>query len=449
MESRKVNLTDRAVKALVATPGTACVVRDTAVPGLCVRVLASGVATFTLNARFPATGKPTHRAIGRVDEITLDWRAMLRLGKDPAEDERRARAEAEAERQAEQRANLSTFGALAEAWISEQVVGPDPEHPIQRKGNTVARDLRTLFVPQWGDRPITGINRRDVVNAIKTMKDTPAHARNQLTMLKVLFGWALDQDIDGLEHSPCADIKPKNLLGEKIARNRTLTDIELRTLWRLCERMKADAVAVMKPRQKYPDADYSIALVYQTLMLTGLRLNEAAEAKWGEFNLAERTWIIPAERMKGTNARAQAHLVPLTDQLTSLLETVPRYRTGNCLFSTTFGEKPMWIGAKIKRELDKAMAAELRREHPDIEFKHWVNHDIRRTVRSNLSKLKIAEEVREAVLAHARPGIKGVYDCYDYRDEKLEALTLWGQALQRIVEPPTDNVVPLRAATNG
>ena len=53
-----------------------------------------------------------------------------------------------------------------------------------------------------------------------------------------------------------------------------------------------------------------------------------------------------------------------------------------------------------------------------------MNHDIRRTVRSRLSRLKVTEEAREAVLAHARPGIKGVYDLHDYLDEKREALEL-------------------------
>jgi hypothetical protein len=59
--------------------------------------------------------------------------------------------------------------------------------------------------------------------------------------------------------------------------------------------------------------------------------------------------------------------------------------------------------------------------------------------------LKVAEEVREAVLAHVRPGIKGVYDLHDYFDEKREALSLWAARLKSIVEPPPSNVVALRA----
>jgi hypothetical protein len=58
-------------------------------------------------------------------------------------------------------------------------------------------------------------------------------------------------------------------------------------------------------------------------------------------------------------------------------------------------------------------------------------------VRSNLSALRIEEEVREAVLAHARPGIKSTYDLHDYADEKRQALELWAARLRTIVQPPS------------
>jgi integrase len=76
----------------------------------------------------------------------------------------------------------------------------------------------------------------------------------------------------------------------------------------------------------------------------------------------------------------------------------------------------------------------------------FVNHDVRRTVRTHLSALRIAEEVREAVLAHTRGGVRGIYDQYQYLDEKREALTLWNARLRNIVEPPPANVVSLDRA---
>jgi integrase len=40
------------------------------------------------------------------------------------------------------------------------------------------------------------------------------------------------------------------------------------------------------------------ALALRFTILTCTRTNESLKARWGEFDLAERLWIIPAERMK-------------------------------------------------------------------------------------------------------------------------------------------------------
>jgi integrase len=159
--------------------------------------------------------------------------------------------------------------------------------------------------------------------------------------------------------------------------------------------------------------------------------------------------------MKGKNAgkkQARAHAVPITDALAAVLREVPRFKGGFYVFSTTNGESAVWMGSKIKERLDRRMLltlralARMRGEEPSsVALPPFVNHDIRRTVRSRLSRLKVTEEAREAVLAHARPGIKGVYDVHDYLDEKREALELWAARLREIVEPRPRNVVRLHA----
>jgi integrase len=185
------------------------------------------------------------------------------------------------------------------------------------------------------------------------------------------------------------------------------------------------------------------------LLLTGLRRNEVVRASWSEFDLAKRTWIIPAARMKGRNVgsdgkRARAHLVPLTAPMLQILETLPSFKASNLLFSTSLGKKPLWMGSKVKDAIDvkmleqlRAIAAERGNDPAKIELEEWVNHDIRRTVRSNLSALKVVkEEVSEAILAHAKIGIVGTYNVYQYADEKREALELWAARLHEIVTPP-------------
>jgi hypothetical protein len=74
-----------------------------------------------------------------------------------------------------------------------------------------------------------------------------------------------------------------------------------------------------------------------------------------------------------------------------------------------------------------------------------VNHDLRRTIRSALSALRIPQNVAEAVLGHVPPGIIGTYDTHEYLDEKREALELWAKRLDVIVNPDrVGNVVALR-----
>lgn len=51
------------------------------------------------------------------------------------------------------------------------------------------------------------------------------------------------------------------------------------------------------------------------VILTGVRRKEALGARWREFDLANRVWIVPAERMK----MKRDHAVPLTDAMIACL----------------------------------------------------------------------------------------------------------------------------------
>jgi len=74
-----------------------------------------------------------------------------------------------------------------------------------------------------------------------------------------------------------------------------------------------------------------------------------------------------------------------------------------------------------------------------------VNHDIRRTVRTRLSELRVPEPVVERVIGHAAKGLARVYDQHRYASEMREALDAWEKRLIALVAPPPGNVVPLRA----
>lgn len=375
---------------------------------------------------------------------------MIRKGIDPAiaEEERR---------QAALRLQANTFVGVAEDYFRLQVIGPDPQKPRQRKAAEVIRDFRRVFIAMWGERPITSISRHDVLGLIEGVRDNgtaatlaaygkggkadkapaPGQARNLLGYLKTFFRWAISRDAYGLESSPCEYLKATDFT-ERQAGERTLTDAELIAFWQATGSMG------------YPHGP-----LYRLLLLSGLRLNEVADAVWSEFDLAKEIWTIPAIRMKGKNGKARPHSVPLTDDILAILSALPRFNGGEYLFSTTNGKSPVWVSDKVKRRLDARMLNTLQELAPKrgddakVKLPAWVNHDLRRTLRSRLSELRVSADVAEAILAHVKPGIRGVYDRYEYFDEKRHALELWASQLKAITSAPkivSVRAVPLKAA---
>jgi integrase len=208
-----------------------------------------------------------------------------------------------------------------------------------------------------------------------------------------------------------------------VPRSRKLSDDELFAFWRATGRMK-----------------YPVGAVYRFLLLTGLRVNEGAQLAWSELH--GDCAIIPAARMKGRDGYAREHLVPFSSAVAQIIAEVPRIRGARYVFSCDGGSKPLVLGTKFKRELDRRMLRSLRAvarrrgdDHHAVELPGWVNHDMRRTIRSGLSALRVPREVAEAVLAHAAPGIIGTYDCHQYEDEKREALELWAGRVKAIANP--------------
>jgi integrase len=407
---------------------------DSTVSGFGVRVTAGGRKTFVLRARYPGPDASEHyswRALGEYPALTLEqarakagaWIVLVKQGKDPGVVEALARAE---ELRKRAQAQDNTLKIVAEDWFDRKLVK-------ERKGKSVKRDFRKNFISVWGDRPIIEITEDDVFAVIEQKSLTaPSQARNLLGDLKRFFSWTIDQRGKyGLLISPCENLRASKIgtIGKKKKRRRVFSDDEILAFWR------ATATECMP---------YPYGPAYRLLMLSALRLNEAVDAAKPEFDKREKIWTVPAERMKGTNEDAREHVVPLTAEISALFDSLPQ-QEGPYLFSTTHGKKPVWVSDLAKRRLDELMTAELRKLDPPVEFKPFVNHDIRRTVRTRLSRLRIPQDAREAVLAHKKPAIEDTYDAHEYLDEKREALSVWAAHLRTIVEPAPQNVIELHA----
>jgi integrase len=415
-ESRKINLTDRTLKAL--KPGPAPYdIRDAVVPGLRARVLPGGQVTLVLLTRFGGgKSNPTRRALGVYGQVTLAaarekaraWLDQIGRGIDPLAAEER-------QRQAELQQRQTTFAAAAEEFIVKKV-------SKTAKAVETAQDIRRELIPRWGRRPLADVTRVDVIAMAEEIAErgTVYQAHNVFGHVRGLFNWAITRGTYGIETSPCDRLRPADLIGKKAPRSRTLTDTEVKALWEAATRLA------------YPAGDLT-----RLLLITGQRRNEVAGAQWREFDLDGRSWLIPAVRMKA----ATPHLVPLGNLAVELLRTLPRFTNGDHLFSYSFGRTPLNSFTKLKARLDRHMTEALGEVPP------WILHDIRRSVRSRLSAL-CPSEVGELVIAHARPGLRAVYDLHSFEAEKRKALDLWSARLRDIVEPPPANVVTLQQAVS-
>ncbi len=310
----RVKLSDRKLRSLrPASAGGRYELMDTEVSGFGVRVTEKGKVTFILLARYPGSKNPTRRAIGEYPTDSLaesrekarEWRKWIERGKDP-------KLEEEGRRLAELRKQADTFDAVAETYIKRVL-------PRQRRGAIVAGEIEREFCARWKGRPITSIDRQDVLQVVNDAVDrgAPHQARNLLGHVRALFNWAIEIGNYGLEISPCDRIRPKHVIGERAPRDRVLNDDEICALWN-------GALAI----------GYPYGSIVQLLLLTGVRKTEASGARWPEFDLyreemwtleKQPLWTIPSERFK---AKAN-HLVPLSAEAATLLMSLPHHARGD------------------------------------------------------------------------------------------------------------------------
>jgi integrase len=423
----RITLTDAKVKSLKAAPkGTRKQYMDALVPGFGVRVTDTGVKTYILQARFPGSANPARREI---NEATLEkarqkareWSALVKQGVDPAQ----VAAKVKEERAT---ANANTFGAIAGDYFERKLAK-------QRSGGNLTKRVKKHLIPIFKNTPITEITDLDILGKVVNRRavKTPEMARSLFNDLNTFFGWVIDQRIYGLKVNPCATIKISKIVGKRPLRTRILSEDELRALWIAASRLP-----------------YPVGPLYRGLILTALRIRELSNTVRPEWKLHGNSWEweIPASRMKGK----LAHVVPVTADIREIYDACPKH--GRFLFSFDGGGTGMNIGGRVKDQIDaemlkvlREMAVERGDDSEDVVLAHWTNHDIRRTVRSRLSRLKgIDLETREAILAHVKPGMQRVYDQYEYLDEKREGLELFSAWLRQVAEPRPSNVIEMRGA---
>jgi integrase len=211
------------------------------------------------------------------------------------------------------------------------------------------------------------------------------------------------------------------------ARDRALSDAEIRWLWEACEAV-----------------GWPFGPLVKLLVLTAQRRDEVAGMERPEIDLAKQNWTMPREKAKNN----RAHEVQLSDAVIAVLKAVPR--VGDGLVFTMTGTTPVSGFSRVKARIDAAMLAAKRDELGEKcePVPAWTLHDLRRTAATGMARLNFPPHVVDKVLNHVSGTIRGVaavYNRFEYIDERRAALEAWGRYVTNLVSPAPANVVAIRA----
>ncbi len=363
---------------------------DDRLPGFAVRAHPSGTKSYIFRYR-GADGKRRRYTIGRYPALPLaDARDIARelvvkvaKGEDPQTVKGAQRSGPTAE----------TF---AEAYVK------DTQRRKLKTWKTYEAIIRKHLLPVWAKRQANAIERRDVIKVIDRVADTckPSVANLTHAVIGMVFAFGLSQDL--VEQNPTIGLKRKF---ETKGRDRVLSPSEVRRIWKALG-----------------DENHHQRSVVRMALLTAQRIGEVLSMRREDLDLEERVWTIPAEVAKN----GLAHRVPLTAPTLAIIEGMRKTAEGSIwIFPSPHGG-----GKKHLAGVSTAVVDRLR----DQADSHFVIHDLRRTVASNMAALKVPRLTISKVLNHKEAGITKIYDRHSYDAEKREALERWAGRLAVILE---------------
>lgn len=389
----KRKLTTKFIESLPPATDKRYEARDTLIPGLHLRVSATGRKVWYLSARVDRRNR------------------RIKLGNYPALSLSDVRERA---RDILRDIDLGAF---------EKSDAGSPEAPVPTLGEVIPQFIELHAKPrnrEWrgtesiltkfaalNSTPINQIKRADVVRALDAIVagGAPTRANRALAAVKKLMNWCIDRGI--IETSPVAALKPPT---KEIARERVLTETEMAACW--------DAAT---------DEGFPFEQFVQLLILTGQRRGEVSGMRWSELDFDNGLWTLPAKRTKN----ASSHIVPLAPLAIDILKSVPRFLDSDLVF-TTNGKTPISGFGRLKERLDLAVG---------LDADDWRFHDLRRTMATNMAMMRIQPHIIEAILNHKSgivSGVAAVYNRHAYLDEKREALELWARHVEQITSTKND-----------
>lgn len=360
--------------------------------------------------------------------MAAEWRERMKRGEYPHLV--LAEARVATEKRIADRAAAPTVETLIDRFRDAYLV-------VNAKGATAEAkaakaDARLVTAKKWlldpetgiGSMPLAEVRRKDL-NAVLdrvVAAGKPVAAYGLGRLLGQMFRFAVDEEL--IELSPAERLQKGTMHSPG---DRVLSDDEVRTLW----------TALGSPELSMTTA---VREVLRVILVTGARAGEIAAARWEHVKLdgKEPMWTIPATAAK----MGRTHLVPLAPLAVAQFKAL-RALTGDTPFVLPAAERVRGLVRAGERDkmpsasMDPhAIAVAIRRCRKSLGVDEFTAHDLRRTLRTGLSRLGVDGAVAEAVIGHVpRNVLVRTYDLYDRLPERRAALLKWGAHVATVIRP--------------
>ena len=389
--------------------------------GLTLQITATGAKSWLL--RYMIAGKPFGMGLGPTHTVSLaearqkarDARLLLLEGINPLAAKKQNQIAA-----ALADANMMSFDQCAKLYIQAH----KPAWRNAKHCDQWTNTLNTYASPVFGNLPVAEIDTGLIVKCLAPIWETKAETASRLRgRIESVLGWATTSGYRTGENPARWKGHLENLLANTSRIGRIKNHPSLP--W---QQVGAFMLAI-RAREGLA------ARALEFAILTACRSGEARGARWSEFDLRDKTWTIPAERMKAKREQQ----IPLSDAALALLNSLPK--------DTDF----VFSGTKGQALTDMSLTSVIRRMNGNGK-PIWVDsngdavtvHGFRSSFRMWAAEAtNYPREVAEHALAHQLPdAVERAYQRGSQFAKRTALMTEWAVYCSKV---PTDAVVkPIR-----
>ena len=383
--------------------------------GLFLQVSRYGTKSWVF--RLKANGRLREMGLGSLDTYSLaearerarNCRKLRDEGKDPIEERNAARLAVKLEA-----TKAITFEQCAERHIAAHRAGwRNGKHRDQWSST-----LETYVNPIIGALPVQAIDTTLVMKAVEPIwNEKPETASRVRGRIEAILDWATARGFRAGENPArwrghLDKLLPKKTKVRRIEHHAALPYREI-----------AAFVAELRSQEGIA------ARALEFAILTAARTGEVIGALWGELDLADRLWTIPAERMKAD----KEHRVPLSDAAIAILEDLQRVRQGDYVFPGGRAGRPI-SNMAMTMTLRRMGRGELTVHGFRSSFRDWA-----------AERTGFPAEVAEMALAHAvSDKVEAAYRRGDLFQKRRQLMDAWARYCA--TPAPAGKVVSFAAA---